>query len=92
MNHAAAMNGWMPFVNMQCQYNLLYREEEREMLPYCRDQDILRAAAESIGLDISIDAIGNMTMTVRGRDRVAKCIVMGSHLDSVSQGLTDFPF
>jgi aryl-alcohol dehydrogenase-like predicted oxidoreductase len=25
---------------MQCQYNLLYREEEREMLPYCRDQGI----------------------------------------------------
>ena len=40
MNHAAAMHGWTPFVNMQCQYNLLYREEEREMLPYCRDQDI----------------------------------------------------
>ena len=40
MNHAAAMHGWTPFHNMQCQYNLLYREEEREMLPYCRDQDI----------------------------------------------------
>ena len=38
MNHVAAMNGWTPFVNMQCQYNVLYREEEREMLPYCRDQ------------------------------------------------------
>jgi 1-deoxyxylulose-5-phosphate synthase len=40
MNHVAAMNGWTSFVNMQCQYNLLYREEEREMLPYCRDQGI----------------------------------------------------
>jgi 1-deoxyxylulose-5-phosphate synthase len=40
MNHIAAMNGWTPFVNMQCQYNLLYREEEREMFPYCRDQGI----------------------------------------------------
>jgi 1-deoxyxylulose-5-phosphate synthase len=40
MNHVAAMNGWRPFVNMQCQYNLLYREEEREMFPYCRDQGI----------------------------------------------------
>jgi aryl-alcohol dehydrogenase-like predicted oxidoreductase len=38
MNHVAGVNGWTPFVNMQCQYNLLYREEEREMLPYCRDQ------------------------------------------------------
>jgi len=40
MNHVTAVNGWTPFVNMQCQYNLLYREEEREMLPYCRDQGI----------------------------------------------------
>jgi aryl-alcohol dehydrogenase-like predicted oxidoreductase len=40
MNHVARENGWTPFVNMQCQYNLLYREEEREMLPYCRDQGI----------------------------------------------------
>jgi len=40
MNHVAAMNGWTPFVNMQCQYSLLYREEEREMFPYCRDQGI----------------------------------------------------
>jgi aryl-alcohol dehydrogenase-like predicted oxidoreductase len=40
MNHVAALNGWTPFVNMQCQYNLLYREEEREMLPYCREEGI----------------------------------------------------
>jgi len=40
MNHIAAVNGWTPFVNMQCQYNLLYREEEREMFPYCRDAGI----------------------------------------------------
>jgi aryl-alcohol dehydrogenase-like predicted oxidoreductase len=40
MNHIAAMHGWTPFINMQCQYNVLYREEEREMLPHCRDQGI----------------------------------------------------
>jgi len=40
MNHVARLNGWTQFVNMQCQYNLLYREEEREMIPYCRDQGI----------------------------------------------------
>jgi aryl-alcohol dehydrogenase-like predicted oxidoreductase len=41
MNHVATLNGWTPFVNMQCQYNLLYREEEREMFPYCRDQGVV---------------------------------------------------
>ena len=40
MNHVARLNGWTSFVNMQCQYNLLYREEEREMIPYCTDQGI----------------------------------------------------
>jgi len=33
-------NGWTPFVCMQPQYNLVYREEEREMLPLCQDQGV----------------------------------------------------
>jgi aryl-alcohol dehydrogenase (NADP+) len=33
-------HGWSRFVSMQNHYNLLYREEEREMLPLCRDQGI----------------------------------------------------
>jgi aryl-alcohol dehydrogenase-like predicted oxidoreductase len=40
MNSAAERHGWTPFVNMQCQYNVLYREEEREMFPYCADRGI----------------------------------------------------
>ena len=31
----AEMNGWTKFVSMQNHYNLIYREEEREMNPYC---------------------------------------------------------
>jgi aryl-alcohol dehydrogenase-like predicted oxidoreductase len=38
--HVAEVNGWTPFVSMQNHYNLLYREEEREMLPLCQDQGI----------------------------------------------------
>ncbi len=48
--------------------------------------DIVRSAAETIGLDISVDAIGNLTMTLPGRDRSAPRVIMGSHLDSVPQG------
>ncbi len=33
-------NGWAPFVSMQDFYNLLYREEEREMLPLCQSEGI----------------------------------------------------
>ncbi|CAN5902537.1 aldo/keto reductase [soil metagenome] len=35
--HVAERNGWTPFVSMQNHYNLLYREQEREMLPLCAD-------------------------------------------------------
>lgn len=35
MQHTAERHGWTKFVSMQDQYNLLEREEEREMLPFC---------------------------------------------------------
>jgi len=38
--HVAERNGWTRFVSMQNHYNLLYREEEREMLPLCADQGV----------------------------------------------------
>ncbi|MER5997012.1 aldo/keto reductase [Nonomuraea angiospora] len=38
--HVAEKNGWTKFVSMQNHYNLLYREEEREMLPLCADQGV----------------------------------------------------
>jgi beta-ureidopropionase / N-carbamoyl-L-amino-acid hydrolase len=47
---------------------------------------IAKSAAESIGLEIAVDAIGNLTLTLPGKDRGAKRIIMGSHLDSVPQG------
>jgi 1-deoxyxylulose-5-phosphate synthase len=38
--HLADRHGWTRFVTMQNHYNLLYREEEREMLPLCREEGI----------------------------------------------------
>jgi aryl-alcohol dehydrogenase-like predicted oxidoreductase len=38
--HAADLGGWTRFISMQDQYNLIQREEEREMLPYCLDQGV----------------------------------------------------
>jgi 1-deoxyxylulose-5-phosphate synthase len=38
--HVAERRGWTRFVSMQNHYNLLYREEEREMNPLCRDQGV----------------------------------------------------
>ena len=40
LQFTARANGWAPFVSMQDHYNLLNREEEREMLPLCADQGV----------------------------------------------------
>ncbi len=38
--HTAERHGWTKFVSMQNHYNLIYREEEREMIPLCLDQGV----------------------------------------------------
>jgi aryl-alcohol dehydrogenase-like predicted oxidoreductase len=38
--YVADLHGWTRFVSMQPHYNLIYREEEREMIPLCQDQKI----------------------------------------------------
>jgi len=38
--YTADLNGWTRFISMQDYYNLIYREEEREMLPLCADEGI----------------------------------------------------
>ena len=38
--YTADVNGWTRFVSMQNHYNLVYREEEREMIPLCIDQGV----------------------------------------------------
>jgi N-carbamoyl-L-amino-acid hydrolase len=48
--------------------------------------DIVRSTAAALGLEISVDAIGNLMMTLPGHDRRATRVIIGSHLDSVPQG------
>ena len=40
MQLAAEKNGWTKFISMQNHYNLLYREDEREMIPVCRQYNV----------------------------------------------------
>ena len=40
MQHVANINGWTRFISMQPQVNLIYREEEREMIPLCQDMGV----------------------------------------------------
>ncbi len=38
--YTADLHGWTRFVSMQNHYNLIYREDERELLPFCKDQGV----------------------------------------------------
>lgn len=40
MQVVAEHNGWTSFASMQCHYNLLHREDERELLSLCRQDDM----------------------------------------------------
>lgn len=40
MQNIARQNGWHQFISMQDYYSLLYRENEREMIPYCQDAGV----------------------------------------------------
>ena len=39
-NELARREGFAPFISVQGHYNLIFREEEREMIPYCREEGI----------------------------------------------------
>lgn len=58
--YTSDLRGWLRFISMQCQYNLLYREEEREMLPLCE--------AEGVGV-IPYSPLARGLLT-GGRDRL----------------------
>lgn len=63
--HLADQRGWTRFISMQNHYNLLYREEEREMLPLCR--------AEGVGvLPWSPLARGRLARPWESRDQGAR--------------------
>jgi len=40
LQNVAERNGWTKFISMQNYYNLIYREEEREMLPACKESGV----------------------------------------------------
>ncbi|MER6948547.1 aldo/keto reductase [Nonomuraea sp. NPDC000554] len=63
--HVAEANGWTRFVSMQNHYNLLYREEEREMLPLCADQGVGVIPWSPLARGILARAGSSVTTTTR---------------------------
>ena len=65
-------NGWAPFVSMQPHYNLMYREEEREMLPLCRSEGIGVIPHEIVEYDPRHLEASRDTLILRAEELLAK--------------------
>jgi 1-deoxyxylulose-5-phosphate synthase len=84
--HLAATNGWTPFTSMQNHYNLVYREEEREMIPLCLDQGVglIPWSPLARGLLAGNRARGGAQLTVRaGSDPLAEDMYTDDDYDVV---------
>ena len=65
-NNIAEKHGWTPFVSMSNFYNLLYREEEREMIPYCVDQKIAQILYSPLAMGL-LTGGGKQRDTIRSK-------------------------
>jgi len=91
----AEINGWTKFVSMQNHYNLVYREEEREMNPYCAHTGVALTPWSPLARGIlagsfqgSFDA--GSTSRSRGRDRVrTESLYRGEHVFAVAERVAE---
>jgi 1-deoxyxylulose-5-phosphate synthase len=84
--HTATAGGWTRYVSMQNHYNLVYREEEREMIPLCLDQDVgcIPWSPLARGLLAGTRERGGTQRTVRaGTDPVADAMYVDDDFDVV---------
>ena len=91
----AEMNGWTKFVSMQNHYNLVYREEEREMNPYCAKTGVALMPWSPLARGIlagtfkgSFDA--GSTNRSQGQDRArTESLYRGDHVFDVAAAVTE---
>jgi 1-deoxyxylulose-5-phosphate synthase len=83
MNGLAAAKGQTPFVSMQNYYNLVYREEEREMMSYCASEGIAVIPWSPMARGyLAGSGVGPNAATVRGRtDPFSQTLGLGSEQD-----------
>jgi len=83
LQNIAERNGWTKFVSMQNHYNLIYREEEREMIPLCQDRKIALTPWSPLAGGRLAHPWGTVTPRTK-IDEVSKWVWDGTnHLDKV---------
>jgi aryl-alcohol dehydrogenase-like predicted oxidoreductase len=91
----AQMNGWTKFISMQNHYNLVYREEEREMNPYCAQSGVALMPWSPLARGILAGAYqggfsGGSTNRSQGADRGrTESLYHGEHVFSVAERVVE---
>lgn len=86
LQHVAEMRGWTTFISMQPFYNLLYREEEREMLPFCEATGVGVIPWSPLARGLLAKPLGVSGETPRGKaDVKAKAWNETANLDIVKR-------
>ena len=82
-NEIAKAHGWTPFVSVQGHYNLIFREEEREMAPYCNSENIAMTPYSALASGRLSKAPNDMSSKRMQEDAFAK----GKYDKAASQDL-----
>ncbi|WP_194396297.1 aldo/keto reductase [Microbacterium atlanticum] len=82
-------NGWARFVSMQDHYNLLQREEEREMIPLCLDEGVGTLAWSPLARGRLARPWGEKKSTERGASDEYADILYGSRTDDSDSAIID---
>jgi len=77
LQNIADKHGWHKFVSMQNYYNLLYREEEREMIPYCRDTGVGLIPWSPIARGALSRPFSDRSTQRENSDRMLKAMIRG---------------
>jgi len=77
----ADKHGWHKFISMQNYYNLLYREEEREMIPYCRDTGVGLIPWSPIARGALSRPFDDRTTTREKTDRMLNAMIRGKETE-----------
>ncbi|KAG9235902.1 aldo-keto reductase-like protein [Amylocarpus encephaloides] len=81
LQNIAEKHGWHKFISMQNYYNLLYREEEREMIPYCRDVGVGLIPWSPIARGALARPFDDRTTKREKSDRMLNAMIRGSETE-----------
>lgn len=77
LQFTAQLNGWHKFISMQNYYNLIYREEEREMIPFCQETGVGLIHWSPIARGVLTRPVSEMNQSARMKSDMAMGNVLG---------------